>query len=160
MRNSVRSADKRVERTDLRTRCMDITKGRVHVEPTRTNQGSIVGITIRLRAWRSWVPIPAGPRDFFSYPKRPDRLGPTQPPNLVSTMVMSGGEEGLKLSGREVNHSLRSSAEATDDWSCTSSPVCLHSGDKESLTDQPTNQPTLTATVQLQSCRPHNCVFL
>ena len=29
---------------------MDITRGSVHMEPTRANQGSIVGIAIRLRA--------------------------------------------------------------------------------------------------------------
>jgi hypothetical protein len=59
----------------LRTRCMHITRGRVHVEPTRANQGSAVGIAIRLRAWRSGVPIPAGSWDFFFLSKTP---GPTR----------------------------------------------------------------------------------
>lgn len=94
----------------------------------------------------------------FSYPKRPDRLEPAQPPNLVGPVVLSGG---VKRSGREVKHSLRSSAEATDEWSCTaSSPVCLHGGDKESLTDQPTRIPYRSCPPATELQTAQLCVFL
>jgi hypothetical protein len=102
------------------------------METTRGNQCSIVGIAIRLRAWRSGVQIRAGSRNFSLQNVQTD----SGPPSLLIQWVR-GFCPGVKRSGREVNHSLPSGAEVKNEWGCTSSsPVCLRDVDRESLTNR------------------------
>jgi hypothetical protein len=86
----------------------------------KTNKGSAVGIATALRDGRSGLLIPARA-------KRADRL-----------WVQSshrGSLPGVKRPGREVNHSLPSSAEVKNEWNYTSAPhTCLLGVDRENFT--------------------------
>jgi hypothetical protein len=91
---------------------------------------SLVGIVTSLRAGRSGIPIPAGARDF-SYSNRPDLLwGP-------SSLLLDGcwgSFPRAKWLGRDVDHSLSSSAEVKHEWSYTAAlPVCLRVMDRDSF---------------------------
>jgi hypothetical protein len=81
----------------------------------------------RSRVGQPWVRIPVGERAIlFCITSRP-ALGPTQPP--------TEGEPRVDRTGREVNHSSRSSAEVRNKWSCTSTPTQYLNGvDRENFT--------------------------
>jgi hypothetical protein len=87
------------------------------------SQSSVVGITNRLWTGRSGAREPVDARDFLlASPSKP-ALGSTWP--LFS--VYRGSFPGVKRLGREVQHSLPSSAEVKNEWSCTTTPpMCLH----------------------------------
>jgi hypothetical protein len=73
-------------------------------------------------------------RDFFSFPKRPDRLW--GPPSLLFNGYRGTFPE-VKWPEREVNHSSPSSAEIKNEWSYTSAPhICLHGMERESFTNR------------------------
>jgi hypothetical protein len=85
-----------------------------------------VGIATRLPIGRPGFLSPVEVKDFS--PKRPD---------LFCGFLFSGYRCSFlrfKRPGREVNYSPPSSAEVTNEWSCTSTPpICLHDVDWENL---------------------------
>ena len=74
------------------------------------------------------VTSPKRGKKFFSSQKLPERLcGPPTPWELELT--------GDKVARHDVDHTRRSSAEATNEWSCTSAaPICLHCADRKNFT--------------------------
>ena len=91
---------------------------------------SLIGIVTRLRAGRSGIRIPAGAIDF-SYSNRPHLLWDP------SSLLLGGCRVsflGVKRLGRDVDHSLPSSAEVKHEWSCTAGHLaCLRVMDRDSF---------------------------
>ena len=85
---------------------------------------TVIGVSIRLRAGRSGVRIPAGTKDYPFPPERPDRLW------RPSSLILNGYLiffPGSKSPGHEVDYLPASSTEVMSEWSCNPAPpVCLH----------------------------------
>jgi hypothetical protein len=91
---------------------------------------SAVIIAATLRPVRSGVGISAGPRDFYFLHKHPCPSHQTS--YSVDTAAL------LSQPRREANHSLPSSAQVKNEWSCIStSLIRLHGGDWENCTFLP-----------------------
>jgi hypothetical protein len=93
---------------------------------------SVVGIVTKVHDGKCGVRIPAGARDFSPPQNRPDRLwGP--PSRLFKGY--RGTLPGVKLLGREFEHSAPSTAEVTNESSYTYTPlICLHGVDSRNFT--------------------------
>jgi hypothetical protein len=91
---------------------------------SRESRDSVVGIATSygLDDRGVGVRVPVGSK-IFSSPDRPDRLRSTQPPiQWVAGVVFPG----VKRPGREVDHSLPTSAEVKKMWIYTSIPIRLY----------------------------------
>jgi hypothetical protein len=78
-----------------------------------------------------WISNPGRGKRFLFSAKRPDMLlGPPSPPCNGYWAILPG----VNRLGHEVDHSLPSSAEVRNEWSCTSScPTCFHVVDRDSF---------------------------
>jgi hypothetical protein len=86
------------------------------------------------RAERSRVLIMRGARDYFLLQNLQTVSASSQPPS----QWVPGSLRGQRRPEREVNHSLPSSAQVKNEWSCTSTlAICLHGLGRESVTILP-----------------------
>ena len=94
--------------------------------------GSVVGIVTRLLVWQFGVQILPAARHYSVFFNVQTDWGSHPTPYSMGTTVLS---RGVKRPRREIDHSPASTADATNDWSCTSFPfVCIHDVDRDKFT--------------------------
>jgi hypothetical protein len=89
----------------------------------REKRGSSDGIVTRLRAGRPGFDSRQGQGIFLFAATNIPPVGPAQPP---FQSILAAISRGVKLPGREADHSPPSITEVKDEWSYTSTSLSLH----------------------------------